>query len=1069
MTPHTVLRATKSILIALAIVAFVPSLPAQEEEEAGNDPVLQDYFLGNGSYNRKLYTVAITYYEAFLKAHADHAKADLARRGLALSFYALKQYEKAMPPLTALLAKDDLDPSISRERLVMLQGQCLMLTGKKDEAQKLFVAEMENLKTDTYRAGALAAVCDVSFGKSDWKEVQSWSGQLLAAKPTPEQAARGNYQLGYALYQLKDPDAAIAALGKIAGLEADKSWKTRADYLLGECYNLKEEYDKAEASFVAALPGLEGKDAVECRYRIGLTRFVLKKYAEALTDLEAHLVNAKDGPNAPQAKLYIARAQLELKDYDKAKVLLEELGAGDDETAARASLWLARVHTRKGDSYAVAAEALGQAVAKFKDSTVTDDLQFDYANALMARDDPDWKTALDLLQGIEARGSFPQMAEVLSQRAVCQHKLGDYAGSLASNDAFLGKHPDHALAANAHFMRAENLFLLNRLDEAAVAYGEFGAKHADNSSAQAANYRLAQIHHDQGRWAECLAIAGPMLAKHPEGRLYAQLPFLVGDCEFRLEKWPEAIKSLQEFVTPRLASEKGRAEPNVDTALMQLAVAHDRLDQEAEALKDLAILVNDLPGSSPQLPLALAEQGRLAFEVGDRKLARKALEKFIALDAADAEPFKNGAPAQRPRVMYYLGWIEADEGNHEAASKRFGEVLKLDPNSPLVPDAALQEGVAWVNAGNFEAAAKHFTEMLARHPKHEKLARLVYYAGLSLARQEQWDPAKAQFKRVVQEFGESEFADQALYEWAWCERRSKHNEEAIKLYDQLLASYAASPLAVKVQSELAELNLESGAQDKVITQLTGTLEKVKDPALREDIRYQLATAHFSKGDHKTAAAQFEQLLADYPDSKLLASILFQAGESRLKLGETAPARDHFAKAAVLPGLPGNLAESVAMRLAETQALTNQHAAAQTSYLAFLEKFPESRWKRNAQFGLAFALESAGESEKAIPEYQKLLTGGEVDLWTVRGRYQLGECRFNLQQYEDAVGEFVNVEINYKQYPDWQAKAVLEMARVLMAQKKNDQAAERLKDLITRYPDQKAATVAQQYLDELRSK
>ena len=53
-----------------------------------------------------------------------------------------------MPHLAALLAKRDLDASISRERLVMLQGQCLLLTGKKDEAKTLFVAEIANLKAD---------------------------------------------------------------------------------------------------------------------------------------------------------------------------------------------------------------------------------------------------------------------------------------------------------------------------------------------------------------------------------------------------------------------------------------------------------------------------------------------------------------------------------------------------------------------------------------------------------------------------------------------------------------------------------------------------------------------------------------------------------------------------------------------------------------------------------------------------------------------------------------------------------------------------------------------------------
>ena len=1056
-----------SLLFIFAINAWTAS--AQEDAAAENDPALEQYFLGNGAYNRKLYPVAVSQYEAFLSKHAKHAKADLARRGLALSLYALKQYEKAMPHLTALLSKKDgLDASISRERLIMLQGQCLLLTGKKDEAKKLFVDELGSLKEEAYRAGALAAVCDVSFGKSEWQDVLSWSDKLLAAKPSAEQSARGHYQRGYALYQLKKPDEAIAVLGKIAGLKADPLWATRADYLLGECYNLRNDYGKAEAAFVAALPGLQGKDATECRYRLGLTRFVLKKYKEAASELEASLDELKDSPREAEAKLYIARAKLELGEYDAAAPALEAISGGDSENAAQAGLWLARVHTRRDQDYAKAAEVLGKAVEKFKESPSADDLQFDYANALMARPEPDWTRAMELLQGIEARGQFSQMAEVVSQRSVCQHKLKDYQGSLAGNDAFLSKYADHPLAADAQFMKAENLFMLDRLDEAAAAYQSFAGAHKEHANAMSAGFRVAQILHDQGKWDECLAIASPMLQKKPEGRLFSQLPFIVGDCLFRQEKWAEAVKSLEAFLATRVDGSKVTVEPNVDTALMQVAVAHERLDQKPQALKDLAALIS-YPEPTPQLPLALAEQGRLAFEGGDLKLARQALERFLSEDAKDAEPFKKGAPAQRPRVMYYLGWVDASEEKHEEAAKRFGEVLRIDGNHTLAADAALQQGVAWVNQENFEAAAKHFPEILKRYPEHEKLARLVYYAGLALARQEQWDPAKGHFKRVAEQFADSEFASQALYEWAWCERRTEKNDEAVKLYDKLLAAHPDSPLAVKVQSELAELNLESGAQDKVIAQLSETMKTVKDEKLREDIRYQLASAHFRKGDHKVAAEQFEGLLKDYPESKMLQSILFQAGESRLKLGETVAARDHFSRGVTATGGPASLGESITMRLAETQALTNQHAESQASYNAFLTRYPESKWTRNARFGLAFAMESAGDSAKAIPEYRKLLEEQKVDLWTVRSRFQIGECLFNQQKYEEAVAEFVNVEINYTKYPDWQAKSVLEMARVLMAQDKKEQAAERLKEVIQRYPKENAATVAQQYLDELRSK
>ena len=206
--------------------------------------------------------------------------------------------------------------------------------------------------------------------------------------------------------------------------------------------------------------------------------------------------------------------------------------------------------------------------------------------------------------------------------------------------------------------------------------------------------------------------------------------------------------------------------------------------------------------------------------------------------------------------------------------------MSLAPKHPLAPDAALQQGIALINAGTYEAAAAHLAQVLEQFPEHKKLGRVIFHAGLALARLKQWEQAAAHFKRVTASFPDSEFADQALYEWAWCERAANKNADAIKLYEQLLTGHPKSSLVVKVQSELAELNLDAGAQDKVIAQLTATMETVKDPALLEEIRYHLASAHFKKADHKNAAVQFEQLLEDYPKSKLLASMHFQAGESQ---------------------------------------------------------------------------------------------------------------------------------------------------------------------------------------------
>jgi len=1055
------------LLVAATFATALPSLG--QEEPAAKDPALEHYFVANGAYNRKLFPVAIQQYQAFLKAHPEHAKADLARRGLALSHYASKHYKEAIGPLAALLAKPKLDPAIMRERLVMMHGQCLVITGAKEEARALYVAELANLKSAAYQTTALASICDVSFGNAKWEDVVPWANKLLAAMPGDAQAARALYQLGYAHYQLKAPDKAIAALAQIKDLKADKVWSTRALYLVGECHNQLKHYKEAEVAFAAAQPELKGADAIECRYRLGLTRFVLKNYEASADDLTAYLAAAADGAHASEAQLYLARTHLELGAFETAGTQLQALAEGSTEVAARANLWLARVYTRPQEkNYGTAATVLAAATTTFAESAIIDDLRFDYANALMAKPEPDWQSALATLGTVQLSTSFSQQAEVLNQSAVCMQKLKDYEGSLAANTQFLAKHPDHSLAGEARFMRAENLFLLGKLEEAQQGYAAFIAADEQHTNRIAALFRQAQIHHAAGRWADCLTSATSLLASKPTGPLFAQLPFMIGDSLFRQEKWSTAIDPLTEFLSTRITkdAEKGtvvKAGPNVDTALVQLAVCYDRTDQKEKALLQLSTLISRYPPPTAQLPLALAEQGRLAYETGNLKLARTALEKFVASDTGDNELFVKHGGSQRPRVQYYLGWIDATEKKHPAAAAHFNSVIQAKSDHPLAPDAALQQGIAIFNAGEHAKAAAHFAGVLQQYSEHPKLARVVFHLGLALARNKEWAKANTHFDRVHKEFPKSDFADQAIYEWAWCERNLKHMPEATKLYELLLTSYPESQLTVKIHSELAELNLDSGAQDKIIAQLSATLKNLKNAALREEIRYQLASAHFKKGDHPNAAEQFEILLEDYPQSKLLASMHFQAGESQLQLKNIEAARVHFAAASKPAGSPQPLVESITMRLAETQALTGNHTEAAAAYSTFLEKFPESRWTRNARFGFAFATEQAGEPTAALPEYAKLLDGSKLDLWTVRSRFQSGSCYAKLKQTDQAVIAFVKVEISYPQYPKWQAQSILEIGRILLTQKKPEQAAERFKDVIQRFDKEEAATEARNLL------
>ena len=127
-------------------------------------------------------------------------------------------------------------------------------------------------------------------------------------------------------------------------------------------------------AFEKALPGLQGKDAIECRYRLGLTRFVLKQYEKSAEDLSAYLAADAEGLHAAEAQLYLARTHLERGDLETAGEKLSSLAAGQGKVAARGSLWYARVYTRADPAdYDRASGILAIATEEHADSTIIND------------------------------------------------------------------------------------------------------------------------------------------------------------------------------------------------------------------------------------------------------------------------------------------------------------------------------------------------------------------------------------------------------------------------------------------------------------------------------------------------------------------------------------------------------------------------------------------------------------------------------------------------------------------------------------------------------------------------
>lgn len=1037
-------------VLVLACVIYFCGLPAvlvQSAEEPGTD----QFYSGNALYNRKLYLLAVAEYRSFLEKYPNHSKAEEARLGIALGYYAAEKYKEAEPYLKAVI---DNGKAGDRNQLNLLRGQCLLKLNNPQEAEKVFEAGVNS--GSKYQVPALAGMAEAQFKQGKWAEVVLSGDQLLKANPGLEYRKRGLYQGGYARHQLKKFAEAVPLLEELSKLMKDDPLDSQAAFLLAECYRESGKLVEAAAEYAVAVKGLEGPMAAEVNYRLGCVNFMQEKYDDAIAAFDQCLKKEAQGKFAGQATLFLGRSWLEKRDFGRAVNYLRQLSTQQPAQGqgplpnVEAYLWLARAYSRQ-KNYGEASRILNEGLSKFNNSPSTPDMLFDYGNALIAQDK--FQDAHTAFEQIYRWQQWPQISDAMRLDAVCLHRTNDYNNSLRCANDFLAKFPKDEFANDMSFLKAENLFLLDRADEAMKAYAEFLAVNPKHGSVDAATFRIARIHHKKGEWAEALKVLMPLADKKPEGKEFSQINFVLGDCNFRLEKWDAAITNLDAFVK---VYQNKADEPNLDSAYAQLAVASLNKRDTKSTMEYFRTLIGRYQ-QSPHMPLALAELGRLQYEAKEYGQARLTLDHFVR--SFEKDP-------RRAQAEYYFGWISLAEKKEAEAEQHFSVVTRSYPNDPLAVDSFLQLGLVQLSQEKFKDAQGSLSHLTRTYPNHPRIDLATYSLGVAYAREKNWGPAAENFKKVTEQFLKSEHADHAAYEWAWCEKGMNRKDEAVKCYEYLIATYPKSDLINKAKIELAELMFDAKKYDEVIAQLKQMLVEISDRKLKEQTVYRLGTAYFNKGDFEESAKVFEAFLKDFPESSLKASASFQAGEARLKLKETVVARDHFLTASQAASKQPEIHESALMRLGETQGLTKQWMESARTYEAFLHTYPQSKWINAARFGFAWALEKQNDFNRALVEYRKIVAAQSKDELSARSQFQIGECLFAMQKYDEAVQELIRVDVNYR-YDDWKAKALLEMARALEAKGEKNRAQEQYKEVIKRFPQHDAATVAKKRIDALR--
>ena len=1042
-----ILMAAASAPALLGPAANASTLAVPAAGKSAGDVGIRAYHSGNGLLNRGQYDLAISEYRNFLSAHPDHAKAPLARYGLAVCLFRLNRLDDAAKTLAPLAKQSDFQ--FAAEVAVML-GQCRLAAGQYEQAIESFDAVVQNHADHPLADDAAAQSVEALYRNEQFDDAVARSKRFESRWPDSPHRDRADYFGGLARMQSKAYKSAGQRFARILKKQPKSPFAPHAALLLARC--LHNDGNLAAAAQQYDIVLRQKKNPYRPEALLGqatlLRRDHKHKQAGALLDQLLH--EAPNGPLAESARLLRGRVWFDLGDYDAASKALAKARKTKDKTiAAEAAYWSAKCRLRR-DENAEAARDFANAIETYPDTSLLPEMFYDRAVALLRAGNQTAaaKTLAEFRSRFPTHALAPQALHLLASIA---HQQEHYKQSRQYADAFLADYPDNPLAGDVAFLSAENRYLSGEYKKAAAGYRRFLDKHGDNHRAPLAKYRLGMSLYRLKKLDEAWQLLSQV---HPDDAAgYGTLPLALGDICFHRGQWQQAEAHLETYLS-------GKSAPAAaDEALLKLGLSLERQGKHQAAVNRYDRLLEEFP-NSPHALQALFERGQALVALNKRDAAARSFKRVLT----KGDDTRFATPARK-----HLAAIALSDGDFSKAAERFARVAGASSNAADRAEAQFQQGQALMAAQDFEAADGVFRTLIDDAPSHPRIPAAKASRAIALSRQDHYKAALKLIAQIETPKLDAPLRASVLYEQAWCLRALGKVRQAAQAYQALIKAQPGGQVQAHALVELADIH----ADDEQFAKAVELLDQLRawaaksntqiEPKLAEEAGYRLGTCLFKLQKYDRAARVLGDFVASHPKSKLVASAGFFCGEALFALDKQARAIEHYRRA--LDGPKSDPAYGASLlRLGECYARTQQWADSEKSFAEYLDRFGSGEQWFTARFGLGWALENQGRLDPAIDAYQQVVSRHKGPT-AARAQFQIGQCLFSKKKYEDAARELLKVDILYG-YPQWSAAALYEAGRCFEKLAKTAEARQQFQAVLDQHKESQWAKLAADRLKSL---
>lgn len=1034
-----------TILASVAAHRFGVALAAPADED--------HYRLGLSFLQRGMHDLAAKELHAYLDANEKAENAPTARYALASCLRQAKDFDRAVRELDTALAggRFEFEPDAR-----LLRAQCLFELARYPDVVRACDEFAANHSAHALadRALLLRAESLYRLGKYDEAAAAVADGKALLGKSALAPRAR----LIESMSQLAAGSYAKGAASAALLRREDSPFTARATLVEAQCRRRLGESEAAIALLEEAARASDASVAAEARLGWAGVLREMGQPRQALRVLEG----ASGAVLATQPDAFAlerARALFDEKEFDQSlHALSSHVEANSASGQAEATHLAARCEMALGTPQS-AIERFESLAARAKHPLRADVLlDWGLAEAQNHR----YARAASILRDLLERSPEPDLAaEALVALAQCQHNLSQPKDALGLCDTFLSHYGTHASVATIRLLRAQCLDQLDDTSSAAAAYDEFLSRHASDSrapSAQVARGLMLMRSSPAEAGAAVLTVAIQNQGLSLADRV-ACLSALANSA-IAISDWSTARQWLEQLRP--LSNDEARTREL--TYRIGLCLAHQ--GEHAAAIEEFSHVALSEPDSTLSRQASL-EQGKSLIAVDRLDDARACLTRLVSDDASNSISRE---------ALGVLSEIASRQGRTQEAIDLLH--ASADPTKGTSPTAAvrLREGSLLLAAARYDDAERALRSLvdapdIPTSIKAEARARLA----ICTARQGRHDKAEPELRAALAEAPlDAELARAVQFELARTCAALGRTPEAETVF-AMVAESAPSVLGAMSCLELARIELN--ATPETAEHATVALSQLDTCAryarvlsgipseISEQESY-LRGVCLSRLGRAEVIPTLTAFLEKYPKSPLASAAQLLLGQALGQHAEWTRAASHFESAVAL-ATDNDIRARATLLMGNALSESQQWSKAEATFLEYLKAHASSELWFQAQFGVGWARENAGQHEKAIEAFRGV-TSRHQGPTAARAQFQIGECLFALSRHEDAVREFGKVEALHA-YPEWAAASLYESGRCLQEMGRTDDAHRAMSDVIAKYGDTKWASLAREHLSRMAAK